>query len=104
LKVAAVTVSNLPMEARAVLLEVNLAMLKAAMEATRVSTISHVCLSILDVIFKAGGMEVVLLRPATVASKVMVSKVEMAIQEVTAVVIDRILIIWHVNSPTSLST
>jgi ABC-type uncharacterized transport system permease subunit len=62
------------------------------------------CLSILDVIFKAGGMEVVLLRPATVASKVMVSKVEMAIQEVTAVVIDRILIIWHVNSPTSLST
>lgn len=49
-------------------------------------------------------MEVVLLRPATVASKVMASKVEMAIQEVMAVVIDQILIIWHVNFPTSIST
>jgi hypothetical protein len=43
-------------------------------------------------------MEAVLLRPATVVSKVTVSKVEMAIQEVMAVVIDQVLIIWHVNS------
>jgi hypothetical protein len=38
-------------------------------------------------------MQEVLLQPATVASKVMVSKVEMVIQEVTAVDIDQVLII-----------
>lgn len=74
--VAAVTFNNLPMEVRAVMLEVKVAMVKVVMEAT-----------------KAGGMEAVLLRLATVASKVMANKVEMATQEVMAVVIDQVLII-----------
>jgi hypothetical protein len=65
------------------MLEVKVATVKVAMEATQ-----------------PRGMQEVLLQPATVASKVMVSKVEMVIQEVTAVDIDQVLIIsaLHVSS------